>query len=286
MPVQSGADAVLNKRPMRVEEAPSVTTTIYYYSATGNCLVIARAIARALGDAEILPVARYRAEGASPKTGRVGIIFPIHAWGPPRTVKEFVQKLDMSGVRYTFAIASCGGTAAGTLPKLRKAIRRNGGELHAGFVVRSQGYMATDAGANPMIETVRRFSGRLFPMAEERLDEIIQAIRDEKKVRPERNALIGRKLGDFFHSKAEAQFTGMDRAYRVSESCKACGTCARICPRGNIALESGKPAWHHDCEFCGACGAWCPNNAIGFAGAPSAPRRHNPQVTAADLMRA
>ena len=94
------------------------------------------------------------------------------------------------------------------------------------------------------------------------------------------------RLLDFFHSKAEAQFTGMDRAYRVSESCKACGTCARICPRGNIALESGKPAWHHDCEFCGACGAWCPNNAIGFAGAPSAPRRHNPQVTAADLMRA
>jgi hypothetical protein len=52
-------------------------------------------------------------------------------------VSEFVQNLDLRGVCYSFAIASCGGTSAGTLPKLRQAIRKNGEELHAGFMVKS-----------------------------------------------------------------------------------------------------------------------------------------------------
>ena len=109
-------------------------TTIYYYTATGNSLALARTIAQALGDAEVLPIARFRKQAASPQSREVGIIFPIHAWGPPRTVTEFAKNLDLGGVRYTFAIASCGGTAAGTLPKLRRVLLKNGGELHAGFI--------------------------------------------------------------------------------------------------------------------------------------------------------
>ncbi|MGA2615387.1 MAG: EFR1 family ferrodoxin [Spirochaetia bacterium] len=260
-----------------------MTTTIYYYSATGNSLVIARAIAEALGDTQLLPVARYRKERAEPGTARVGIIFPIHAWGPPRTVEEFIQNLDLSGVRYSFAVASCGGTAAGALPKLRKALRRNGAELHAGFMVRSPGYMA-GGDRNPMIEMVRKLSGKLFPTAEERLPEIIQCVRSEKRMKPDRNALPGAILGDFFHTKAGSQFAGLDASYEVSENCKSCGNCTRICPRGNVTLLDGKPTWHHDCDFCGACATWCANNAIGFKGMPPSSRKHNMQVTRADLV--
>ena len=131
---------------------------------------------------------------------------------------------------------------------------------------------------------MRRLSGRLFPKDSERLPEIIETVRNEKRVRIERNALPGALLGSFFHDKAAPRFAGLDSAYRVSEACASCGTCTRVCPRGNVRLESGKPAWHHDCDYCGACATWCPQNAIGFQGAPAAPRRHNPQVAAADLM--
>jgi flavodoxin/ferredoxin len=259
-------------------------TTIYYYTSTGNSLMLARTIGEQLGDTEILPIARFRKERTSPKAARVGIIFPIHAWGPPRTVKEFIENLDLASVHYTFAIASCGGTAAGTLPLMRKTIRKNGGELHAGFIVRSPGYMASSGEETSMIRMVRRFSGRLFPTDHDRLPEIIESLKSEKRVSPERNALIGRMLGNFFHTKAEVAFAGMDENYVVSESCAGCGNCGRICPRGNVALQDGKPAWHHDCDFCGACATWCTRSAIGFKGAPAAPRGHNPQVVAADLI--
>ena len=260
-----------------------MTTTIYYYSATGNSLVIARAVAAALGEAEVLPIARYRKEKATPETSCIGIIFPIHAWGPPRTVEEFIQNLDLRGVQYTFAVASCGGTAAGTLLKMRKAIRGNGGELHAGFMVRSPGYMAGGE-TNPMIEWVRRLSGKPFPTAEERLPEIIECVKNRKRIRPDRNALPGAILGNFFHRMAGPQFARLDAGYETSSACKSCGNCTRVCPRGNVTLQEGKPAWHHDCDFCGACATWCPNNAIGFKSAPAAPRRHNAQVTRADFI--
>jgi ferredoxin len=259
-------------------------TTIFYYTATGNSLTFARSLARELGNTTLVPIARYRQTPAVPATPRVGIVFPIHAWGPPRTVEEFIRNLDLQGVRYTFSVASCGGTAAGTLLRLRKALRRKGSDLHAGFIVRSPGYMDLGGKQPPIIDMVRRLSGRPFPTDSERLPEIIEAVRNETRGRVDRNALPGAVLGSFFHGKAAPQFANMDSAYALAATCAGCGTCTRVCPRGNIALESGRPAWHHDCDNCGACATWCPQHAIGFHGAPSAPRRHNPQVVAADLM--
>ena len=135
-----------------------------------------------------------------------------------------------------------------------------------------------------MIAMVRGLSGKPFPTDEERLPEIIEAIRTGKKQRPERNALAGTLLGDLFHGMAGKAFAGMDKGYSLRETCEGCGTCTRICPRGNVRLENGKPSWHHDCDFCGACATWCTRNAIGFNGTPAAPRGHNPQVKAADLI--
>jgi len=136
-----------------------------------------------------------------------------------------------------------------------------------------------------MIALVRRWSGKLFPTTEERLPEIVEAVRTGKKHGPERNAPIGTLLGNFFHWQAQKAFAGMDKGDKLHEVCQGCGTCTRICPRGNVTLEAGKPSWHRDCRFCGACATWCARNAIGFNGMPALPRAHNPQVRAADLNR-
>jgi len=53
-----------------------------------------------------------------------------------------------------------------------------------------------------------------------------------------------------------------DCAFRVSDACDGCGTCARVCPVQNIALADGKPAWLHRCENCLACYNLCPRRAI------------------------
>jgi ferredoxin/flavodoxin len=260
-------------------------TTIYYYSATGNSLQIAREIAKALDGAEVIPLAKYRKAHFKPEAERIGIVFPIIAWGAPRSVEEFVENIDASSLRYVFAVASCGGTAAGTLPRLRAAFRKKGSDLNAGFIVRSPGYMDADEDKSQgtMIRLVRRLSGKNFATDVERLPEIIDAIRAGKTLRPERNALAGAALGNFFHSKASEVFPAMDSSFKVAASCDACGTCARVCPRGNISLKEKKPSWSHDCENCGACSTWCPKGAIGRSGLASPAKRHNASVSVRDF---
>ena len=258
-------------------------TTIYYYSATGNSLEYARKIAREIGGARIEALARYRTTPAQPGTPKVGIVFPVIAWGPPRTVKEFVSLIDLTGVRYVFAVTSCGGTAAGTMPRLKKALRARGADLHAGFIVRSPFYISMKGKQEEMIRRVEKLSGRPFATAEERLPEIARTVREERRVRPERNAILGTMLGNYSHDKAIPMFTSLDSMYKVAPACTGCGTCVRVCPRGNISRDNGATSWHHDCEFCGACATWCPKHAIGFEHNVAMTREHNEAVSVADF---
>jgi hypothetical protein len=58
-------------------------TTIYYFSATGNSLMVARAIAEKLGDTKLVPMASPDAANPSPNTPRVGLVFPVYIFGLP-----------------------------------------------------------------------------------------------------------------------------------------------------------------------------------------------------------
>jgi ferredoxin len=262
-----------------------VTTTIYYYSATGNSLAVAKDLAEKIGDAQVLPLARYRQTPATPGTARVGIVFPIIAWGPPRTINEFVSNLKLDGVRYVFAVASCGGTAAGTMPRLRKVLRKKGGDLHAGFIASSSsGAFKAEGKQAGMIKFVQNLSGKRYPRDGERISEIADAVRGERMMKAERNALPGTIVGNFLHDMAQPMFAKMSGKYKTAPECTGCGTCVRVCPRGNVSRREGKTVWGMDCDSCGACAAWCPKHAIGFSGAVEPARWHNPRIVLKDML--
>lgn len=51
-------------------------------------------------------------------------------------------------------------------------------------------------------------------------------------------------------------------AYKITEECVSCGSCAGSCPVSAIA--EGNPAFliSEECVECGACAAVCPVGAI------------------------
>ena len=119
-----GRTAVLTYLPLRQagvrnhfsgkEEHAMPGTIIYYFSATGNSLVVARAIAEKLGDTELVPMVHQDAEKPLPGTQRVGLVFPVYVFGLPLIVARFIKKLRIPNDTYVFAVAAHGGMPSST----------------------------------------------------------------------------------------------------------------------------------------------------------------------------
>jgi ferredoxin/flavodoxin len=260
-------------------------TRIFYFTGSGNSLAIARALADGLGGAELVAMANVLDDSVTASEKRVGMVFPVYAWGPPRMVAEFAAKLRTPEDTYRFAVATCGGSSGTTLKRVQRLLRAKGGELHAGFVVRGD-LQPSLPGVSDMavIRLIGWLGHRRVPeSASRRIPEIVDAVQAMRRHDPETTNIAVNALGSAMHAGARGAFKKADRGFSVSDACISCGTCASVCPRQDIVLVEGTPTWQGDCEMCFACYLWCPERAILYQGeAPSEPRQH-PAVTVEDM---
>lgn len=49
---------------------------------------------------------------------------------------------------------------------------------------------------------------------------------------------------------------------KANENCNGCGWCEKACPRANIALVNGTPAFNNNCLLCLKCIYGCPQRAL------------------------
>jgi len=264
-------------------------TKIFYFSGSGNALAIARAIASRLGEADVLPMASQLEGYDGGDEERIGLVTPVYAWGPPRMVGEFSGRLRPRAEQYVFAVATCGGSVGRTLAILRKALRGNGSDLHAGFAVRGE-FMPRLPGMEELtIIRLMRWLGRkrVPARATERIAEIVATVEGKRRHPVETTNVAVDRLGLLVYAGAMRAFRSGDKGYAASEACTSCGTCVRLCPRRNIRLVEGRPVWGHDCETCYACVLWCPEKAITVNGAALADGggpTHHPDVVLADML--
>jgi len=256
---------------------------IYYFTGTGNSLAIAKNIAAALGDCELVPIASLtNTTMIAPVADRVGIVCPVYFLGLPLMVAEFAGRFDRSNVGYTFAAVTYGGSGSEpTLRQLDDAIKKHDGRgLDAGFSVKMPGNYIL------MYESLSKETcDNLFAAAEKQLAEIVPAIRENKHT-----ALPRSFVGSLLHAIAYPWFVShartKSREFTISDACTSCGTCAAICPAENIEIVNKKPVWKDRCELCLGCLQLCPAQAI-QAGPKTAQRSryHNPEIALAELKR-
>jgi len=263
----------------------SMANKIFYFTGSGNSLAIARSIAEGLGDTEVLPIAKHMDGFRGNDEERIGIVSPVFAWGPPRMVADFLKKLHAKKSQYVFAISSCGGTQATALRKIKKFLGSAGSHLDAGFAVRGD-FLVELPGMDdmPIINFMRKIGKPVPAHFKDRRDELVRAISSKAKQKPEVMNWATNTIGSIMYGGAQNMFKKGDKDFSVGEACVSCGTCAKVCPRENVALVDDRPTWHQNCEMCYACMLWCPQRAIALKGVTPSEPRHHPDITLADML--
>lgn len=258
-----------------------MTTQLFYFSGTGNSLELARDLAANLEDTELVSIPAVSAESIDINTDTVGLVFPVYAWGVPRIIVDFVKKLKFKGNEYVFAVITCGGQPAGTLPQLAGLLKARGAVLKAGFAISQPSNYILWNEAPPDEKQAAMFARKA-----ERMPGILEVIRDRKSMPLEQGSAVANLvLGQIYKLSLKGFPTG-DKSFWVTEQCNNCGLCVRLCPRANISLESGRLQWHGNCEMCLSCIQWCPREAVQHKKKTIGRKRyHHPGVKMSDLWK-
>jgi len=257
---------------------------IYYFTGTGNSLAAAKKIAGTLGDCDIVPVASFADSPGpvAPDAERVGLVCPVYFAGLPAMAASFAERLDLAAAGYVFSVVTHGGGGgAAALRQLDGILRDKAGRgLDAGFAVSMPGnyILMHDSPAGEKRD-------RLLEAANAELDMIAGRIGEgERGSLP--NSPVVRIVRALTYPWFRSHVHGNDRKFTVSEACTSCGTCAAVCPAGNIEMVGGKPVWNHRCELCCGCIHLCPAEAIQAGSRTEGRQRYrNPSVEIAELER-
>ena len=249
---------------------------IFCYSGTGNCLDMAKNIARELGDTDIIMMRHTPSVTDVRGAKRVGFVFPCYAGGLPGGVEDTLNQIQFDPTAYKFAVQSCSAYPGTGLSIVDSIFHLDYWEVVTHqcsciwlFPHTMMLPPLTPAGAQDRSEREAKRIGRSAKAL----------VRSENP--PKANPLNKLESGAWpLLSKRKAA------KFAVSSMCVGCGTCAKVCPKGNIRMIDGKPNFGTDCLQCLACLQYCPQEAISI-GSVTQKREHyhNPNVTPDDLVK-
>jgi len=255
-------------------------TAIFYFSATGNSLKVARDLANELGNTELISILTINKK-YDISADRFGIVFPVYAWGLPLIVVEFIKNFKpIIKPKYFFAVATCGGSTGKTLVQLRDLLRKTGIHLNSGFKIQMPGnYVPLYDICSPQTQK------KSFDNEKMMINHISAIIKDEKEFLEIGFPLTNWILSGIFYPLFASHVKLSDKKFWVTENCNGCGICKKVCPASNIELKEKKPVWLHKCEQCMACLHWCPEKAIQFAKSTIKRNRyHHPDIKLTDII--
>jgi flavodoxin/NAD-dependent dihydropyrimidine dehydrogenase PreA subunit len=209
---------------------------IFYFSGTGNSLKVAKDIAAAIEDCQLISMGK--SHKLSGTYQRIGFVYPVYGGGMPGMVEKFIKTLDLLENKNSFIFAVCtsGSGLAGGLTNVSRIIGSKGGKLS-------------------YAETIRCFSNYvgLYAMGSEAdnkakaqtqaTKQIINDIESLAVKSPNKNNVMALIHGPFIKSLAKK-----DKGFNINEACNGCATCSKVCPVGNIKMQDGKPIFLHHCE--------------------------------------
>jgi len=237
---------------------------IFYFSGCGNSKHVAETIATGLNDTLVfIPEAarenRYEYELAEGE--RLGFVFPIYSWAPPKLVLDFVEKMNLKAKPdYLYFVCTCGDNCGHTEKVFRKAVEEKGWSLSACFSVQMPETYIGMAGFK--LDTEEKAKQKIAEADAALTRNILRLINKECFSEIVKGSLSWLKT--YLVNPGFNQYATDDTKYLSTDKCISCGKCVKVCPLQNITLEDGRPKWHGHCTMCMACYHHCPVNAIQY----------------------
>lgn len=246
--------------------------TIIYFSPTGNVKYIAHNLAKKLDNTDVLEL-----EFTDPTTLKANdkliIIYSIHAFNPPRTVRRFVKNIPEGLYKEVSLIAvGCAdiwindAASSGLKSQLEK-----------------KNYKITvdETLAMPLtfiMEFPEEVGKESVIKADKKLEVIAESILSSKtsdkviKLKSKILHIVGKS------ESPAARLFGLE--LHANKTCTSCGICVKNCPEKNIKFNKNEiPKFGFNCLMCMRCIYQCPSNSISPRISKFIPIKNNYDIT-------
>lgn len=260
---------------------------ILYFTATGNSLYIAKSLG---GDLHSIPQ-MVKEEKYDFTDDKIGIVFPLHAWGVPSYVVEFLERASFS-CNYLFAITTY-GIYSGAVAKHLSDIASEAGYKfdYINRIKMVDNYVPTFDMKKEVGKEAKKEIEKHISMIKSDIDECKKSTLRESIIRKVTFNYMSNREGRPFNEKrlkVHVYGEGIDNYLKLEDNCTACGVCVKVCPVDNIKLdkEACKIELSDKCFMCLACLHNCPSNTIHINGEVSKDRYINKNIKLKEIIDA
>ncbi len=242
---------------------------IAYFSGTGNSKYVSERLAALTGEPRVF-IPTTLPEQVEFSGTSFGIVAPVYAWGVPPVVTDWIRRLSMGfkdDVRraggYVWVVLTCGDETGMAPEMIRKVLDESGLGMKSIWSIGMPNVYVLLPGFNVDSKQVEQ---QKLADSKARIEGIGKAILDRVEVEDV-------TYGSFPRMKTRLVFPlfkrwGINTAkWHWTRECIGCGSCASVCPVGNIKMKSGHPKWGNDCTSCLACYHVCPTHAVAYGSA-------------------
>lgn len=251
---------------------------IFYFSATGNSLAVAKAISEKFNGEMIAIPQVIEQNEPTYQDDVIGVVFPIYGCTVPEYVQRFLKKIKLEA-EYTFAVGTY-GMSKGRSMEIAQQIATAGGYR---FDYVNQILMLDNC--QPQFDIAREKEKLPSKKVDEQIAQLINDLHIKRKMTAKSS--FGDKTATWLCT-AVLTIEKPDYAqkyYTVDENCNTCGTCAKVCPTKNIFV-SDHVSFSSGCVCCQACIHACPKQAIHFKRERNNVRWRNPDVSLHEIIAA
>lgn len=254
-------------------------TKIFYFSSTGNSLYVAKRLKEKLQDSELVSITKAYNEGNFQyDCEKAIIIWPLHCFGLPVIVEEFVSKLKLNKDAYIFGVqVTGGGQTNNTFVKINELLNSKDLKLSNSIEIK---YISNYIRAGRNV-TEKRVEDALNNN-EWKIDRLIEKIKGEEveEIKKSKNPLYTALYNGWRY-----KYKNKDKKFNVNDSCIGCSICEKICPVKNIEITNSKPIWKGNCVDCMGCINICPKKAINIGKSTIKKNRYkNPYIKVEELL--